>query len=58
MALNKNLYRFLGLSAFFVCAMFMLLAFMLYRSGSNYMTSIYVAAFELVAGVYLLRKSR
>jgi hypothetical protein len=58
MALNKNLYRFLGFSAFVVSAMFILVALMLYRTGGNYMTSIYVAAFELVAGVYLLRKSK
>ncbi|MDT5061829.1 MAG: hypothetical protein QOH63_2288 [Acidobacteriota bacterium] len=58
MPLNKSLYRFLGLSAFVVSAMFLLLAIMLYRSGGNYWTSIYVAAFELIAGLYLLRKSR
>jgi len=58
MALNKNLYRFLGLSAFVVSAMFFLLALMLYRSGGNYMTSIYVAAFELVAGIYLFKKAK
>jgi hypothetical protein len=57
MALNKNLYRFLGLSAFAVSAMFILLAIMLYRSGGNYWTSIFVAIFELIAGFYLLRKS-
>jgi hypothetical protein len=58
MPLNKSLYRFLGLSAFVVSAMFLLLAIMLYRSGGNYWTSIYVAAFELIAGLYLLRKSK
>ena len=58
MALNKNLYRFLSLSAFVVSAMFMLFALMLYRTGGNYTAAIGVAAFEIVAGVYLLRKSK
>ncbi|HEX8888351.1 MAG TPA: hypothetical protein VF779_04200 [Pyrinomonadaceae bacterium] len=57
MALNKNLYRFLGLSAFVVSAMFLLFAVMLYRSGGNYLSSIFVAVFEIIAGVYLLKKS-
>jgi hypothetical protein len=58
MALNKNLYRFLGLSAFIVSAMFLLFAVMLYRSGGNYLSSIGVAIFEIIAGVYLLKKSK
>jgi hypothetical protein len=58
MPLNKSLYRFLGLSAFVMSAIFIGFAFLLYRSGGNYWTSIYVAVFELIAGVYLLRKSR
>jgi hypothetical protein len=58
MALNKQLYRFLGLSAFVMCGIFILFAFLLYWSGGNYWTSIYVAVFELIAGIYLLRKSR
>ena len=58
MALNKNLYRFLGVSAFVVSAMFMLFAVMLYRTGGNYWSSIGVAIFELIAGVYLLKKSK
>ena len=58
MALNKNLYRFLGLSAFVVGAMFFLLALMLYRSGGNYLSSIGIAVFEIIAGVYLLNKSK
>jgi hypothetical protein len=58
MALNKQLYRFLGISAFVMCGIFILFAFLLYRSGGNYWTSIYVAAFELIAGVYLLRKNQ
>jgi hypothetical protein len=58
MALNKNLYRFLGLSAFVVSAMFLLFAVMLYRSGSNYLSSIFVALFEIIAGFYLLKKSK
>ena len=58
MALNKSLYRFLGVSAFLVSAMFILFAFMLYRTGGNYWSSIIVAIFELIAGVYLLKKSK
>jgi hypothetical protein len=58
MALNKNLYRFLGLSAFVVSAMFLLFAVMLYRSGGNYLSSIFVALFEIIAGFYLLKKSK
>lgn len=57
MALNKSLYRFLGISAFVVSAMFILFAIMLYRSGGNYLSSIGIAVFEIIAGVYLLRKS-
>ena len=58
MALNKNLYRFLGVSAFIVSVMFLLFAVMLYRSGGNYLSSIFVALFEIIAGVYLLKKSK
>jgi hypothetical protein len=58
MALNKNLYRFLGVSAFVVSAMFLLFAVLLYRSGGNYLSSIGVAVFEIIAGVYLLNKSK
>jgi hypothetical protein len=58
MPLNKSLYRFLGLSAFVVSAMFIVFALLLHRTGGNYWTSIYVAAFEFIAGLYLLRKSR
>lgn len=58
MPLNKGLYRFLGLSAFVVSAMFIIFALMLYRTGGNYRISIYIAAFELIAGLYLLRKSK
>jgi hypothetical protein len=57
MALNKQLYRFLSFSAFVMCGIFILFAFILYRSGGNYWTSIYVAVFELIAGLYLLKKS-
>ena len=57
MALNKSLYRFLGISAFVVSAMFILFAIMLYRTGGNYWSSLGVAAFEIIAGVYLLKKS-
>jgi len=49
MPLNKNLYRFLGVSAFIVSAMFLLFAVMLYRSGGNYLSSIGVAIFEIIA---------
>jgi hypothetical protein len=39
-------------------AIFIGFAFLLYRSGGNYWTSVYVAVFELIAGIYLLRKSK
>jgi hypothetical protein len=58
MALNKQLYRFLGLSAFVMSAIFIIFAFLLYSNNGNYWTSIYVAVFELMAGIYLLRKSK
>lgn len=58
MALNKSLYRFLGISAFVVSAMFVVLAFMLYRAGGNYWSSIGIAIFELIAGVYLLNRAK
>jgi len=58
MALNKNLYRFLGVSAFVVSAMFILFAVLLYRTGGNYLSSIAVAILEIIAGVYLLNKSK
>jgi len=58
MALNKSLYRFLSISAFVVSAMFILFAFMLYCTGGNYWSSIGVAFFELIAGVYLLKKGK
>ena len=58
MALNKSLYRFLGISAFVVSAMFVVLAFMLYRAGGNYWSSIVIAIFELIAGVYLLKRAK
>lgn len=48
----------LGVSAFVVSAMFILFAFMLYRTGGNYWSSIGVALFELIAGVYLLKKAK
>lgn len=58
MALNKQLYRLLSFSAFVMCGIFIVFAFLLYRSGGNYWTSIYVAVFELIAGIYLLRMSK
>ena len=58
MALNKSLYRFLGISAFVVGAMFILFAVLLYRTGGNYLSSIAVAILEIIAGVYLLNKSK
>ena len=58
MALNKSLYKMLGVSAFIVSAMFLIFAFMLYRTGGNYWTSVGVAIFEIIAGVYLLKKSQ
>ena len=57
MALNKSLYKFLGVSAFVMSAMFVLFSFVLYRSGGNYLASIIISAFEATAGVYLLKKS-
>jgi len=58
MALNKSLYRFLGISAFVVGAMFTFVAVLLYRTGGNYWSSIAVAILEIIAGVYLLKKSK
>lgn len=58
MALNKSLYRFLGLSAFAGSAMFILFAVMLYRFGGNYLLAIGVAVMDIIAGVYLLKKSK
>ena len=57
MALNKGLYKFLGLSAFLVSAMFILFAVFLYRTGGNYLAALCVAVFEVIAGFYLLKKS-
>ena len=57
MALNKSLYKFLGISAFVMCALFVLFSFVLYRSGGNYIASVVVAAFEATAGIYLMKKS-
>ena len=58
MALNKGLYKFLGVSAFVVCAMFVVFSFVLYRAGGNYLAAVVVSAIEATAGVYLLQKSR
>ena len=58
MALNKSLYRFLAVSAFVVSAMFILFSIMLYRAGGNYLSSIGVAIFEIIAGIFLLKKSQ
>ncbi|HEX8844267.1 MAG TPA: hypothetical protein VF791_06470 [Pyrinomonadaceae bacterium] len=58
MALNKSLYRFLGLSAFVVSAMFFVFAIHLYRAGGNYLMAVVVAFFEIIAGFYLLKKSQ
>jgi hypothetical protein len=57
MALNKGLYKFLGVSAFVMSAMFVLFSFVLYRAGGNYIAAVIVAAFEATAGVYLMKKS-
>jgi hypothetical protein len=57
MALNKGLYKFLGLSAFLVSAMFLAFAIFLYRTGGNYLAAVGVAIFEIIAGFYLLKKS-
>ena len=58
MALNKGLYKFLGVSAFFMSAMFVLFSFVLYRAGGNYIAAVVVSALEATAGVYLLKKSQ
>jgi hypothetical protein len=58
MALNKSLYKFLGISAFAMSALFVLFSFVLYRSGGNYLAAVIVAAFEATAGVYLMKKSQ
>ncbi|HKR01834.1 MAG TPA: hypothetical protein VJT09_14230 [Pyrinomonadaceae bacterium] len=58
MALNKNLYKFLGLSAFVMCALFVVFSFVLYRAGGNYLAAVVVAAIEATAGVYLTNKSK
>ena len=58
MALNKRLYKFLGVSAFVVSALFVMFSFVLYRSGGNYLAAIGVAALEATAGVYLMNKGR
>ena len=58
MALNKSLYRFLSVSAFVVSAMFIFTAILLYRTGGNYLSSMVVAVIEIIAGVYLLKKSK
>ncbi len=58
MALNKSLYKFLGVSAFAVCAMFVVFSFVLYRAGGNYLAAVVVSALEATAGVYLLQKSK
>ena len=58
MALNKGLYKFLGVSAFVMCAMFVLFSFVLYRAGGNYIAAVVVSALEATAGVYLLKKSQ
>lgn len=57
MALNKSLYKFLGVSAFVMSALFVLFSFVLYRSGGNYLAAVIIAAFEATAGVYLMKKS-
>ena len=57
MALNKSLYKFLGVSAFFVSAMFVVFAVFLYQAGGNSLAAVGVAVFEVVAGLYLLKKS-
>jgi hypothetical protein len=58
MALNKGLYKFLGVSAFGMSALFVLFSFVLYRAGGNYIAAVIVSAFEATAGVYLMKKSQ
>jgi hypothetical protein len=58
MALNKSLYKFLGVSAFVMSVLFVLFSFVLYRSGGNYIAAVVVAAIEATAGIYLMKKSQ
>jgi len=58
MALNKSLYKFLAVTSFVVCAMFVAFSFVLYRAGGNYVAAVVVSAIEASAGLYLLQKSR
>ena len=58
MALNKSLYKFLGVSAFVMCALFVVFSFVLYRAGGNYLAAVVVAAIEATAGIYLTKKSQ
>ena len=58
MALNKNMYKFLGASAFVMSAMFVVFSFVLYRAGGNYIAAVIVSAIEATAGIYLTQKSK
>lgn len=58
MALNKGLYKFLGISAFVMSALFVLFSFILYRAGGNYIAAVVVSAIEATAGIYLMKKSQ
>lgn len=58
MALNKGMYKFLAVTSFVVCAMFVAFSFVLYRTGGNYLAAVIVSALEATAGVYLLQRSR
>ena len=58
MAVNKSLYKFLSVSSFVVCAMFVVFSFVLYRAGGNYLAAVVVSAIEATAGLYLLQKSK
>jgi hypothetical protein len=57
MPLNKSMYRFLGVSAFVVSALFVVFSFILYRAGGNYLMAVAISALEATAGIYLMKKS-
>ena len=57
MAVNKSMYKFLGVSAFVMSALFVLFSFVLYRAGGNYLAAVIVSAIEATAGIYLMKKS-
>ncbi len=57
MALNKSLYKFLGVSAFVMSALFVLFSFVLYRSGGNYTRGGHRLGLGSHRRIYLMKKS-